>query len=143
MDENTTGMASQEPLVTEEAAEDALKACDGNISAAARLLGVRRSKFKERVDRTPSLVLLLSELKDEVVDAAEGNFFKAAKSGDLIASKFILTTIGKDRGYVTRVEQTGKDGENLAFGMSEEVGRQLDSIAARLAPPVGTPEVPG
>jgi hypothetical protein len=135
--------AVQDALVTAEQAEQALVACDGNISAAARSLGVKRSKFKERIDRTPELVKLLEDLREEVIDDAESNMFSAAKKGDLGAAKFVLTTIGKARGYVTRVESTGKDGESHAVGMREEVGRLLDGIAARIPSGEGTPEISG
>lgn len=80
----------------------------GNISAVARQLNTRRKYIADRVERRPELKELLEEIRQTVIDKAEQNVFVSVESGDLGESRYVLGTIGKDRGYVARVE-TNKD----------------------------------
>lgn len=102
-----------EPKYTVEQLAAAIEEHHGNIAAVARHFGERRSKLKERIDRSPFLISLLNDLNEEIKDIAQGNIRAAVIAGDPAASRFVLMTIGKDRGYSTRVEQTGKDGAPL------------------------------
>lgn len=81
---------------------DALEASEGNIAAAARALGMVRSKLQERIDRCPDLLNLLNDMREEVVDISETNQMRRAKSGvDPNAERFVLQTLGKRRGWNT------------------------------------------
>lgn len=91
-----------QPKVTNAEIWEALEAEEGNVSAAARLLDMTRTKLQERIDRSPELQILMGDLREEVVDVAEVNTMKRAKSGsDPIAEKFVLQTLGKRRGWNT------------------------------------------
>lgn len=83
----------------------------GNISATARELSVRRSTLKERIDKSAPLVALLNDMREGAVDQAEQNQFSDVEKGDGPASRFLLTTLGKDRGYTAGVSGNGKGGE--------------------------------
>lgn len=111
--------------------------CHGDMTATAKILGIRRSSLKDRIDKSPMLQEVKAELDEAIKDVAESNIRKSVLAGNIRDSKFILTTIGKDRGYVTRVETTGKDGKDHSAGMASEIGNTLERIAARLdaAPP--------
>lgn len=87
----------------------ALVRSEGNISKAARDLSIRRSSLKTRIDTHPELQVLLMDLRDEIIDVAEDNVFKDVKAGDGGASRFVLSTIGKERGWVTRQENANKE----------------------------------
>ena len=86
----------------------------GNVSAIARELKMRRGAVQERINVSADLALILEENKEGIIDDSETNMFRAVKAGDLPASKFILSTIGKNRGYGTRTELTGLDGAPIA-----------------------------
>ncbi len=86
----------------------------GNVSAIARVLKMRRGAVQDRINVSPDLISILEENREGVIDDSEMNMFKAVKKGDLLASKFILSTIGKNRGYGTRTELTGLDGAAIA-----------------------------
>ncbi len=88
----------------------AIEEFEGNVSAAARKLKMRRGAVRDRIDASSDLTLTLQEHREGVIDDAETNIFKAARSGDIPACKFVLSTIGKDRGYGTRQEITGANG---------------------------------
>lgn len=90
-----------------------IEECRGNISEMARQEAKRRTDVKDYIDRTPELLTALNDWRQGIIDKSEDNIFKAAESGDLGASKMIVATLGKDRGWVPREEQTGKDGKDL------------------------------
>ena len=91
-----------QPKVTNADIWEALEQSEGNIGVAARALGLSRTRLQERIDRNPDLITLLSDMREEVVDVAETNTLKRAKSGaDPIAEKFVLQTLGKRRGWNT------------------------------------------
>ena len=85
----------------------------GNFSGAARELGRSRSSLANHVNRNDSMRHLRQELYDEMLDEIEFGALATALAGDPTQQRFFLTTIAKDRGYVTRNETTGKDGEPL------------------------------
>lgn len=105
---------------------DAIKAASGNLSQAARSLGLTRTSLKNRVDRVPELAHLVIDLRDEVVDTAEQNHFIRAKSGeDPAAERFILSTLGADRGYRPSVGGSGKDGE-IVVVLRKDIGGSVE-----------------
>ena len=90
---------------------DALVANDGNMSAAARSLSRSRIWMSTRVNKSPELLNLIRSFRDEVLDIAEQNVFARVKAGDDPATeKWLLSTLGKDRGYTQGVGGAGKDG---------------------------------
>ena len=95
----------------------------GVLADAARILSRRRTRLKEFIDSNADLFELWNEIKESTIDEVEAVVFQAAKQGDIPAGKFILQTIGKHRGYSTRVENTGKDGDPMEFNVkpSEEL----------------------
>lgn len=91
---------------------DALEENMGNLTMAARDLGMARSALKTRIDNNPELRLALDDLREGVVDVAETNMFKRVYGGaDPGAERFVLSTLGKSRGYTQSVAGTGKDGD--------------------------------
>jgi hypothetical protein len=89
---------------------DALERSRGNIGAAARELGVRRALVASRIDKEPELASLIEDFRQSTVDTAEDNVHKDVEKGDPTASRFILQSIGKDRGYTIGVSGQGKGG---------------------------------
>jgi hypothetical protein len=69
-----------------------------------------------RIDSDADLKVAADELLQEILDKAEDNIFGAVAKGDVNQSQFVLKTLGKDRGYATRQESTGKDGGPVTLG---------------------------
>lgn len=86
----------------------------GNLSKCSRDLSVRRKNLVERIGKHPDLQAVLDEIRDERIDKAEDNIYDDLDKGDPAASRFVLATLGKDRGWVTRNESTGKGGGDLS-----------------------------
>lgn len=95
----------------------------GNISACAKRMQVTRSALADKIARTPELQRAKGDLVQSVLDKAEKNIFSDVEAGDQTASKFVLQTIGKDRGYTTKSEVDA----NIMSG--EEAANKL--LAAR------------
>lgn len=102
--------APQKYHVSKAEAYKALVATRGNMSAAARELGVPRSVMSKVAGETPEIQEMLQDFREEIVDTAEDNIFEDVRKGDASQSRFIAQTLGKSRGYSTAVEGTGKGG---------------------------------
>lgn len=89
----------------------ALVEARGNRSEAARNLGIRRPILSAKIDANPTLLALCQDLRESITDKAETNIFNEVERGDQSASRFVLSTLGKDRGYVQSVAGQGKNGE--------------------------------
>lgn len=101
-----------QPRVSAAEIAEALTLHDGNLAACCRELSMTRSKLVERINQYPELIELLSDMREEVLDYAEGFQFARAKSGaDPASERFLLSTIGKQRGYSTSVAGMGSNGD--------------------------------
>lgn len=87
----------------------ALILTNGHLSNTARLLNRSRSYIKRFIGSNLELTDLYQELYEQNLDDIEQLQMHAAKSGDSQAQRFLLTTLGKDRGYVTKQEVETKD----------------------------------
>ena len=98
--------------LTEKNVKEALERCVGNLSAAARALGVARSSVAEYIARRPNLVALRLDLKEARIDNAESSLDLAVAKGEGWAVCFLLKTQGQDRGYIEKQkhEHTGPNG---------------------------------
>ena len=94
---------------------------EGNISTVAGLLNRGRRSVETFIMRTLELRELQEDVEESFLDEVEGKYKNLARAGDPGAARFFLTTKAKNRGYVTRVESTGKDGAAI----------EVDEINAR------------
>lgn len=81
---------------------------EGVPSDMAKLLGRSRSQVVSRIANDAHLTELAEEVTETLLDDVEKLQMAAARAGDLQSQRFILTTLGKKRGYVTRQEQEVK-----------------------------------
>jgi hypothetical protein len=84
--------------------ENALNAKAGNISEAAKAMGVSRSTFHRRISESPRLQEVLSDAREAMVDIAESALKREVLNGNIAAIIFTLKTQGKQRGYVEKLE---------------------------------------
>jgi hypothetical protein len=74
------------------------------LSDMSKLLGRSRVTISSYIGKNPHLAELVDEVAETFLDEVEKLHKGAALQGDLGAQRFILTTLGKDRGYVTRTD---------------------------------------
>uniref|UniRef100_A0A6M3JU03 Uncharacterized protein n=1 Tax=viral metagenome TaxID=1070528 RepID=A0A6M3JU03_9ZZZZ len=88
----------------------ALTESSGFITVAAARAGVTYTTMKRYMIEYPTVRIAAQECKERLLDLAESQLLKNIKEGDNTAIIFYLKTQGKHRGYVERIEATGKDG---------------------------------
>ena len=85
----------------------ALRDHSGNVTRASAQLGINRTSLHRRISGDKNLQEILSDCRESLCDEAESKIAVAVKAGDVTACKFVLSTIGKNRGYSTRSELSG------------------------------------
>lgn len=103
--------------LTSEQIAAALRAANGNVSEAARQLGAGRATLYEHMQNDPTLMTILTDAREALVDSAESALSKLIKEGNVAAVIFALKTQGKKRGWVERQEITGADGDGLTVNV--------------------------
>lgn len=77
----------------------------GNLSHAARQLGVARSALQAFINRHPELRQIVTDQREAIVDSAENALAAAVLDKQGWAVCFTLKTLGRSRGYIEQVEQ--------------------------------------
>ena len=85
---------------------DALRGAGGIVSDAAKALRISRDALGELLRADAGLREALSSIREETLDLAELQLFKAIKSGDAASIRFYLRTVGAGRGYGERLAVT-------------------------------------
>lgn len=87
---------------TREQVEKAIRVNDGRIYKTAKALGISWLTLRRYMRETwPELLEVLREVKGETIDRVEDDIFLAANRGDVGAQKYILSTQGKSRGWIS------------------------------------------
>lgn len=94
---------------------EALMKHHGVLSQAAEACGCSRRALYVFIEKNPELEEVRAEARDGIMDVAENHIHTAVKIGDMKTVRWFAERMGKDRGYVTRVEETGKDGAPMEF----------------------------
>jgi hypothetical protein len=76
----------------------------GIVTTVAQRLGVQRKTISRYVERYKSVEEAIKDERMGFVDLAEGKLMRKVADGNLTAIIFTLKTLGKDRGYVERVQ---------------------------------------
>ncbi|QIG68857.1 hypothetical protein EVB71_005 [Rhizobium phage RHph_Y55] len=100
-------------------AEAALRAHHGILLKAAEACGVTRKTFYKFMEQHPHLKEVREECDEVLLDVAEAAIVNALGASDMKTVRWYAERKGKDRGYTTRTESTGKDGEPLQMGVIE------------------------
>ncbi len=104
---------------TAEQVIEALRGTMGIKSAAARRLGCHWTTVDRYIKRYPTIARAYEEERQSIVDLAEVKLVERLKDGDGAMIRFVLATLGKDRGYVERRELTGEGGSAILIRVDE------------------------
>lgn len=88
----------------------AIRETKGLVTRAAARLGCDPKTIRSYAARYPTVAEALREEREGMTDVAELALYNAILKGEPWAVSLYLKTQGKQRGYVERVETTGKDG---------------------------------
>lgn len=92
---------------------EALLVENGLVTRAAERLGCNPSLIWDRAKAEPEVQAAIDQAREKVLDLAESGLIRALTEQEAWAIAFALKTIGKKRGYVERIEQTGADGKDI------------------------------
>jgi phage terminase small subunit len=87
----------------------------------------RKQKLK-RKEMLSKAEKVLQKTLDYLTEDQEGKVKVDLLRVQTDVAKHVTGTLGKDEGYSTRTEQTGKDGEKLFQGLTEEDQAKLDLL---------------
>lgn len=94
---------------------EALQKARGIKAVAAKVLGCSRQTVDNYIGRYVTVKAAYQEQRETLVDIAEGKLMKKLDTDEWPAIKFILTTLGKERGYTERTEVTGAEGKAVVI----------------------------
>jgi hypothetical protein len=82
----------------------AIKNSAGIISSIAKRLDVDWHTAESYIQKYPSTLAAFADEREGILDMAEATILTAIKSGDTGSAKWILSTIGRKRGYTEKQE---------------------------------------
>lgn len=85
----------------------------GVVTAACKRADVGRTTFYEYYNNDSDFKAAADSIEDVALDFTESKLHEQIAEGNVTAIIFHLKTKGKKRGYIERIEQTGKDGEPI------------------------------
>ncbi len=89
---------------------EAIENSGGIMSTIARRLGVTWHTADTWVKQYDETKQALQDEREAILDLAESTLFRNIKDGNSQDAKWLLSTMGKNRGYNERQEITGVDG---------------------------------
>lgn len=111
---------------------EALRRQAGTVALAARELGMTRQALDRRIKRSRLLTDVLQDIEESSLDIAEASLKQLITKGDASSIRFYLQTKGKRRGYTTRTEITGRDGDPIDLSQAMENISEDEAEALRL-----------
>jgi hypothetical protein len=111
-DRKNGGKAFAKPLSVAEVTVALIK-YQGRITYAANELGINYITLRKFIDDNPEIEDVLTGMREHRIDRAEENLDRMLNQpkdyGHMVATLFTLKTIGKNRGYVEKVEHDVKN----------------------------------
>lgn len=105
---------------------DALTACQGLISRAARRLGCAPRTIYYRRARNPEIDRAILEARAQLIDDAEEGLKHHLAQKAPWAIALVLKTLGKNRGYVERIETREISDDALLLALERE--REIERV---------------
>jgi len=89
---------------------DAIPGTGGIITHIANKVGCSWNTARKYIDKHPTVLRAWEDEREVVVDVAEVELIRKVKEGDAWAVKYMLSTIGKHRGFTEQheVKQSGE-----------------------------------
>ena len=98
---------------------EAIRVAKGIKMTAARHLGCTWWTVNNYCKRHPTVQKAYEETRQELIDLAESKLRQKVEKGADWAIKWVLATLGKDRGWVERKEVTGAEGGPVRWKIEE------------------------
>lgn len=115
--------------ISDKTFKTAVKDSGGVQSVVAQRLNVERATITYFIQKNNWARELLEFEREKIIDLAENKLFVAADKGEKWAIDKILSTIGKNRGYIERQEVRS---ENLNINVETEVDNKMRELLKRI-----------
>lgn len=104
-----------------------------NLGQMAALLNRTRSRLRVYINSHADLLAFVNDYAEAKIDNIEQNVLQAAEEGDLSMARFVLTTLGKSRGYTTRADSgpTDRDEDLIAESPKDKLQKMVSGTAKR------------
>lgn len=109
----------------------AIQSTMGNISRAAQMLGLSRGGLHRFIKDHPDIKDLVTDAREQMCDVAESSLHLAVAKGESWAVCFTLKCLGKDRGYVERLEHRKVPDVDLTNMDDDELEKLEQSITTQ------------
>jgi hypothetical protein len=103
-----------------------LQMCGGIKSAAAEKLNVSRQTLYSYLSDYPEAAEASAEIDEDIKDLTELKIIQAIRAGEMNTVRWFAELKMKDRGYVRRVENVGKDGGPIEHSNKLDVSKLTD-----------------
>lgn len=103
----------------------AISATGGFYNKIAYLLSKTRAQVKKYIETNKDLQLLVEDMREGLIDDAESRVMHSAANGDPANGRFVLSTVGKDRGFTTKSEVEG------SIKVDPSITAMLERVAER------------
>lgn len=97
-------MSETDRSIAEVTNVEVLEACqmfDWHLGDAAKQLRVTRTALKDRIERTPDLLIAMQDADEAMIDDAEKVIKVDLKANDSTTARMVAQTKGKNRGWGT------------------------------------------
>lgn len=114
----------------------AIRFTHANYAHIGRLLNRRRQAVYDAINTNAVVREIFLEVRQTMLDDLESGIFVSAMEGHKDDRRFVLSTIGKDRGYTTKQQIAGNNDGPIQISnydlskLSDEELEQLDTILA-------------
>jgi len=92
---------------------EAIRGTGGIVSQIAKRLSVDWSTARKYINAWDETKKAFEDERETILDMAESTLFKSVKDGNSQDAKWVLSTLGKNRGFSERQEITGANGDNF------------------------------
>ena len=99
---------------------DAIPGTGGIVSKIADRVSCTWHTARKYIDEYPTIKQAYDDECESILDLAESALIKSVSEQEAWAVKYILSTKGRNRGYVERKEVTGADGNALQIVIIDE-----------------------
>lgn len=126
--------------LTKRAKLEAITGSGGILTDIAAKCGVHRKTVAAWRDADPDIAAALESEREATVDLAESVIQNALRENDVVAAKYVLSTLGKGRGYTTRseVDSTIRQTGQVTIYLPDN-GRGDSSLAPEADSPANLP----
>jgi hypothetical protein len=89
----------------------------GLLTQAAAHYGLDRETLADYILKHPELKKAQDEGREKMLDMGEQSLVGQVRAGNIAAICFTMKCLGKQRGYIERMEFTGSDGKDISVSL--------------------------